>query len=163
VEENRGAWLVAGSAFSATLITLGAVFLLADSNGDRASSTPRPALGQSASPAPEKTRSSPEPAEPQLPPSPSSSPREAVDRLLVAWVQNDRVAALQVATRAAVKQTFEEPLEFRSDFYLTACDKHQGDWTCSLSYRLDDRVGYTLGIGRSDHRFWVEFAGLIVL
>jgi hypothetical protein len=83
--------------------------------------------------------------------------------LLVAWVQNDRVAALQVAARAAVEQLMEEPLEFRPDFYLTGCDKHQGDWSCGLGYRLDDRVGYTLGIGRSDQRFWVEFAGLIVL
>ena len=159
VAENRGAWLTAGSAFSATLIALGAVFI--QGGNERGSGGPRPSMAQTAPPRPEKP--SAEPAEPDPPASPAPSPRQAVDRLLDAWIQNDRVAARRVAAQSAVERFFEEPLEYRPDFFLTGCSKHEGDWTCSLGFGPDDRVGYNLGIEQWKRSFWVEYADLIVL
>lgn len=159
--ENRGAWLVAGSAFLATLIALGGIFVLGDSAG-RGSSTPRP-MDQAASLPPEEAPGSAGPREPTPPASTASSPRRAVRRLLEAWIEDDRVAARRVAAQVAVERFFEEPLGYRPDFYLADCNRHQGDWSCSLGYEPDDRVGYILGIESLDQRYWVGFADLIVL
>jgi hypothetical protein len=163
VAENRGAWLTASSAFSATLITLGLVFLLGESNEERGSDEPQSAMAQPAAPRPEKSPSKAEPAAPYPPASPSPSPREAVDRLLDAWIQDDRVAARRLAAQPAVERFFEEPLEYRPDFYVTGCSRHEGDWNCSLGFRPDDRVGYNLAVEHSDRAYWVERADLIVL
>ena len=158
---NRQAWLVAGSAFSATL--LGLVLLPGQGNEGRESSEPLVPVEQPASPAPERDPAKTERSRPDRPASPSLSPQEAVDRLVAAWVEDDWAAAHEVAARVAVRNFFQEPLQYRPDFYLSDCRRHSGDWSCSLSYELDDRVGYSLAIEQRGQRYWVAFADLIVL
>jgi hypothetical protein len=86
-----------------------------------------------------------------------------VDRLVEAWVADDRVDARRVAAQDAVSQLFEEPVAYRPDFFLSGCDKHRRGWGCTLGYGPDERVGYAMGIERSDSTFWVGFVDLIVL